>query len=163
MTDAERIAGLKATGVAGAGDVWFLIMVIGELEVKLRLANQVPGTLFCPKCRFVVHRNILYAKSGNIGVDSSPTIEACPNDGELMRPMTWQEDQKMSFEAFKSQVDRCMKLETDQDELKTTLRHASVALTHYGEVCGTIEMEYENGKRAKDAVAKIEAVLKKCE
>lgn len=58
-----------------------------------RQLTEIPGEVVCPKCRFRLHRRVLRADTGQIYIDASPvTDEPCPNDGEIMRAITWEED-----------------------------------------------------------------------
>ena len=48
------------------------------------MANPT-GAWKCPMCGFVLMKRILYAQSGNVGVDRNPITEPCPNDGAGMK------------------------------------------------------------------------------
>ena len=53
--------------------------------------TQMPGAWTCDKCGLVYQKNLLMAATGDIKADTSPLNERCPNDGVLMRPLTWRE------------------------------------------------------------------------
>lgn len=56
---------------------------------ELQEANKhFAGCWYCEKCGFTLQKSVLYAQSGNIGADNSPFNEVCPNDGQLMKPLT---------------------------------------------------------------------------
>lgn len=61
---------------------------IAELTSKV----YIPGTWYCPQCQFQVNKRILYAKSGNVGIDHRNEGEKCPNDGTELLPLTWEQD-----------------------------------------------------------------------
>ena len=52
----------------------------------------VAGDWVCPKCSFRLHKRILRASDGAVGVDLSEVGEPCPNDGETMQRLTWKQD-----------------------------------------------------------------------
>lgn len=54
---------------------------------------NVPGTFVCPRCKFVQVFSVMRASDGAVGVRFTPDPDrmTCPNDGELLRPYTWQE------------------------------------------------------------------------
>jgi len=52
----------------------------------------VPGEWVCPRCSFRLHRRVMSASDGSVGVDTDPESEPCPNDGEQMQRLTWKQD-----------------------------------------------------------------------
>jgi len=58
---------------------------------------EMPGAWICPKCGFVLQKNILHTGDGSISADTSPLNNKCPNDGVLMRPFTWREANEELF------------------------------------------------------------------
>ncbi len=54
-------------------------------------APWVPGQFECPKCMFRLSSNILSASTGAVAVDRKAKPEQCPNDGEIMKRVTWQQ------------------------------------------------------------------------
>lgn len=77
------------------------------LDEIARLAEMVyvPGGWHCPKCGFHLVCSILYARSGNVGVDRK-TPEPCPNDGTPMEPDTWKADAESMAERMPASL--CM-------------------------------------------------------
>jgi hypothetical protein len=73
--------------------------VIECLDEIARLASlvYVPGQWHCPNCKFILTKSILYAKSGNIGVNFH-CDEKCPNDGTPMEPRMWEQDARQMAE-----------------------------------------------------------------
>lgn len=55
----------------------------------------VPGNWSCPKCGYVLSSQTLFMATGEIGCTRDQVMamtgEACPNDGEPMRRVTWRE------------------------------------------------------------------------
>jgi hypothetical protein len=64
-----------------------ILDAIADLAAKV----YVPGLWKCPKCKFQLTTSVLYAKTGNIGVQHHNS-DPCPNDGETLLPVTWEED-----------------------------------------------------------------------
>lgn len=52
---------------------------------------EMPGAWKCDTCGFVLQKNVLHTGDGAISADTSPLNEKCPNEGKLMRPLTWRE------------------------------------------------------------------------
>jgi hypothetical protein len=73
--------------------------VIECLDEIARLAAlvYVPGSFYCPKCKFTLIKSVMYVKSGTIGVDHH-CDESCPNDGTSMEPVTWEADARQMAE-----------------------------------------------------------------
>lgn len=51
----------------------------------------VPGVHKCHKCGFIQTTKILHPDTGRVGMDTTVADRACPNDGQLMIPLTWKE------------------------------------------------------------------------
>jgi len=49
------------------------------------------GNWECPKCGFFLHKRVIDADTGRVGISTKPIAEACPNDGEEMRPVSAEE------------------------------------------------------------------------
>lgn len=45
------------------------------------------GVWRCPKCNFFLHKRLMHAQTGAIGINTKPITEPCPNDGETMVPV----------------------------------------------------------------------------
>jgi hypothetical protein len=52
----------------------------------------VPGDWVCPRCSFRLHKRVMSAADGSVGVDASAEAEPCPNDGAPMQRLTWKQD-----------------------------------------------------------------------
>lgn len=65
---------------------------------EAKAAIYVPGGWRCDKCGFDLTKSLLFAKSGAIGADLAMHTEPCPNDGEPMRRVTWEEDARKMTE-----------------------------------------------------------------
>lgn len=66
-----------------------------ELEAQLAATREalfMPGESRCPLCGFRLHKRILSASTGSIGIDNSIQLEPCPNDGQLLERVTWQQE-----------------------------------------------------------------------
>src|SRR6476646_7410038 len=61
---------------------------------------EMPGTWICDQCKFTLQKNILSAGDGSVRADTSPLNEICPNDGQLMRPLTWREANEGFYEQY---------------------------------------------------------------
>lgn len=68
------------------------------VDLCFKIANEVernqvgmPGAWICDRCGFVLQKNIINGRSGTITANNEPFNEPCPNDGKLMRPLTWRE------------------------------------------------------------------------
>lgn len=76
-----------------------LVARIQQLERELATAQIMPGAWQCSKCRFVLQKNVLHTGDGKISADTSPLNEVCPNDGQLMRPLTWRDANEEFYKA----------------------------------------------------------------
>jgi hypothetical protein len=99
-----------------------------NLQAKLaetEAALYVPGRWKCPKCNFQLSSNIIHAN----GI--APNLarpEPCPNDGERMGRVTWQEV-ATSTEAFAIKLlDRATKAEAERESLRLGLVACADAL-----------------------------------
>ena len=59
---------------------------------------EMPGAWKCDCCGLVLQKNVLYVGDGLMSADTSPLNEKCPNDGKLMRPLTWREVNEELYE-----------------------------------------------------------------
>lgn len=69
--------------------------------------EQMPGAWICDKCGFTLQKNVLHTGDASISADTSPLNESCPNDGKLMRPLTWRETNE---EFYKRHIEDAQKL-----------------------------------------------------
>lgn len=51
----------------------------------------VPGEWRCKECGFGLHKRLLSAQTGEVGIDTKEVTETCPNDGFILQPVTWKE------------------------------------------------------------------------
>lgn len=70
-------------------------------EERDRLNHRVYmlGTWKCDKCNFEQNTRIINPAMGTIGVPTLEEIQVCPNDGETMRRVTWEECAASNYEA----------------------------------------------------------------
>lgn len=68
----------------------------------------MPGAWTCEKCGFVLQKNVIVTRAGKIYADPSPLNEVCPNDGTLMKPLTWR---KANDDLFSALMDRQTQLD----------------------------------------------------
>lgn len=80
----------------------------------------VPGDWVCPKCSFRLHKRFLSSLDMFVGVNPSAEIEACPNDGELMQPLTWKQDAEEANRIALDLVKENRRLRERIDALETT-------------------------------------------
>lgn len=57
----------------------------------LEAAQYVPGEWKCDACDFVVSKNVMHMANGVIAPQMADCVEACPNDGTLLRRVRWDE------------------------------------------------------------------------
>lgn len=67
----------------------------------------VPGGWHCPQCKFRLISSVLYARTGNVGVNHA-IPDPCPNDGTALEPDTWKADAREMSEQIPKIV--CMDL-----------------------------------------------------
>lgn len=80
----------------------------------------VPGEWHCPMCSFRLHSRVLYAQTGDVGVNRKQA-EPCPNDGTEMQPLTWKQDAEEANRAALGLLKENRKLRERLDELE--IRH----------------------------------------
>lgn len=64
----------------------------------------MPGAWRCPRCNFTLQLNVIYVNG--IAADTTIADRACPNDGELMLPLTWREANEEIYAAYVKEVQR---------------------------------------------------------
>lgn len=87
-------------------------------DQPLPRTDVVPGVVRCSFCNFQLQRMNLYVQSGNIGAGTSQ-IEPCPNDGNPMLPVTWEEEARSCWKALEGLFDRAFAAEQALIALKT--------------------------------------------
>lgn len=55
----------------------------------------MPGAWVCDFCEFQLQKSVL--TPNGVFANDSPLNEKCPNDGRLMRPLTWREANESLF------------------------------------------------------------------
>lgn len=93
-------------------------------ELRKQLDPHMPGAWTCPKCNFTLQKNVLSVTTGNIGADTSPLNEVCPNDGQLMKPLTWREANELFWENNQTLRSRVTELEKQVEALKAVAKAA---------------------------------------
>lgn len=71
---------------------------------KLRRDSFVPGLWRCKTCHFEQIRFILAVDCGEILANTEILMDPCPNDGDMMFPVTWKEQYELAAERYESQV-----------------------------------------------------------
>lgn len=99
----------------------------------------VPGLWHCRTCGFVQARSILSAATGEIHANPEIYTEPCPNDGDVMFPMTWKEQCGKADAAFETQLARALKAE--EALAKVNLENA--ALRDWKESAQRVEAEWD--------------------
>lgn len=77
-----------------------------------------PGDWVCPKCSFRLHKRFLSASDMSVGVDASSEAEQCPNDEELMQPLTWKQEAEEANRVALVMVKENRRLRERLDELE---------------------------------------------
>ena len=73
--------------------------------------EQMPGAWTCDHCNFIEQASVLNAHTGGITANNEPFNRVCPNDGKLMRPLTWRETNQVMFDAVAKDRERIRQLE----------------------------------------------------
>lgn len=68
--------------------------IAGIIKNELVKDAQMPGAWRCPKCNFTLQKSVLHVADGGISANTEPFNNVCPNDGTLMKPLTWREANK---------------------------------------------------------------------
>jgi hypothetical protein len=74
------------------------------------VTNCVPGKVHCAKCGFTLVRTNLYVNSGTTGPGGEET-EPCPNDGNPMLPVTWEQEAREAWKINEQLFDRAIAAE----------------------------------------------------
>jgi hypothetical protein len=77
----------------------------------------VPGDWFCPTCGYRQHQRILYAQSGDVGINRAEP-DPCPNDGTPMQRLTWKQDAEDANRAALDLIKQVRRLEERLYELE---------------------------------------------
>lgn len=141
----------KACSVAGAADTAIrerdqLRDRVKELEKERDDAlsdYRMKGAWECSKCGFVIQKNNIFIRSGTIDADDSPLNEVCPNDGQLMKPLTY----KMAYEGLYAQITQRIEAETKSIQERDTLQSQARLKS------GGMEMEIDDLKTVLNRIA----------
>jgi hypothetical protein len=74
------------------------------------VTNCVPGKVHCAKCGFTLVRTNLYVNSCTTGPGGEET-EPCPNDGNPMLPVTWEQEARETWKINEQLFDRAIAAE----------------------------------------------------
>ncbi len=95
----------------------------GEIaRQSVRLAEieeliYIPGEWKCPDCSFRLSKRVLAVNDGNVYCDQREDVEGCPNDGMMMRRVTWKEDVADADNAVELWSEKANNLEQDRARL----------------------------------------------
>jgi hypothetical protein len=93
---------------------WFPFSAAELAEANKHFA----GCWYCEKCGFQLQKSVLYVQSGSIGADNSPFNEMCPNDGQLMKPMTLKKAYDDILKTCETQIKRAVEAEEQREEAR---------------------------------------------
>lgn len=82
------------------------------------ILEPMPGAWACDKCHFILQKNVLHASDGAVSADMSLLNVVCPNDGQLMRPLTWREANEELYERAVKEIARSRELEAQLSRAK---------------------------------------------
>lgn len=100
----------------------YLLSALGALATITAQAQEiarlsalvyVPGQWRCAKCKFVVHKMVLCANTGNVGLKADTKTEPCPNGCGPLWPVTWKEDAFECGERLVAQHDEIQALKAE--------------------------------------------------
>ena len=80
--------------------------------------RDTPGEWVCPVCSFLLHKRILQAETGLVGINTKDESELCPNDGATMRRFTWKEVAELAEDAARRFAEEAVALRAERDTLK---------------------------------------------
>lgn len=153
--------------------------------LRLEPLVHVPGQWRCAKCKFVVHKMVLCASTGAVGLKPDTATEPCPNGCGPLWPCTWKEDAFECGNRLEQQHDeiaalkaRAEKAEQERDEanakaavlgeaLKPFARLGSMSAFHaegvirmrHAKNIGTT-IDYRCFRDANDAICHLDAAAK---
>jgi hypothetical protein len=82
---------------------------IAELEELV----HIPGEWKCPECKFRLSKRVLAVNDGGVYCDQREDVEGCPNDGMMMRRVTWKEDIAAADKAVEFWSEKANRFEQD--------------------------------------------------
>ena len=80
------------------------------------------GSWGCPKCGFIETRNVLHAQDGSVGPDTTVGDFACPNDGELLVALTWEDMYRNISKTCQGQIVRAVEAEEENKRLANIIK-----------------------------------------
>lgn len=102
----------------------------------------MPGAWYCPQCDFRLQKSVLHASSGTITANTSPLNEICPNDGQMMKPLTWR----------KANEDWSKLLDRKIDESKILESQLNKEINRHKDIISELHRENDSLKKFKLAV-----------
>lgn len=118
-----------------------------RLNTQLQIDQWIKGQWKCLKCSFVLSKNILSMRDGNIYANAEPFNQICPNDGTAMKPLTYKDSYLDICKCCEQQVERAVKaeqelatLQSQNTQLKEALMELREELSNKG-----IVFKYDNG------------------
>lgn len=117
-TEEGQMAEFGDTVMAMLSDHW-TENEVDPMETLDRLL-YVPGEWVCPTCQFRLSQRILYAQSGDVGINRAEP-KPCPNDGTAMRKVTWKQEAEVANKFGLDIAKENQRLRERLDELE--LRH----------------------------------------
>lgn len=91
---------------------------VGRLEAEMTPEEPtVPGEFKCPECGFVLMKSILNPTTLAVSRDSTDRLEPCPNDGAILRPVSYRE----ALEEARAEACRSLAARNALDEIAIAL------------------------------------------
>lgn len=81
-----------------------------DVEQPKPRTDVVPGKVHCSACGFTLFRTNLYVNSGTTGPGDERT-EPCPNDGNPLLPVTWEQEAREGWKVCEQMFDRAVSAE----------------------------------------------------
>ena len=100
------------------------------MELDNEYLIYAPGQWECPKCKFYQVMNILAVNQGMVAADTK-IADPCPNDGELMRRVTWKEICASQDKFCKDKAEENYSLRAKVEELELGIKKYAM----HGEDC----------------------------
>jgi hypothetical protein len=111
-----------------------------EAEVeRLKALVHVPGAWRCAKCKFTVHKMVMCASSGNVGVKADTKTELCPNGCGPLWPYTERQAGNDAIDRLEEAFEREKTLKSEVERLRQNQRTPGTV-----EVCSQRMIYLEN-------------------
>lgn len=140
---------------------------LNEAVTALQIDQWIKGQWKCHQCNFVLSKNVLSVRDGNIYANAEPFNEVCPNDGQAMKPLTYKESYEDICKCCEQQVERAVKAEQQNQSLIAQIAMKDEALKFYGEYQPHEARVMDGGLKARTALtnspAAAQELLKKLE